>query len=217
MTEPERAEAITRRLRKIYPDRRPLLEYTTPYELLISVILSAQTTDNQVNRVTPELFGRYATPVDLAGADQESVESIVHSTGFYRSKARNIIGAAHVIHERFGDTVPEEMTDLLSIPGVGRKSANVIRGVVYGHPSIVVDTHLTRVCNRLGFVTGRNPDVIERELRALVPDRDQTDFSMGVNLHGRARCHARRPDCGSCEIRRFCPFQAGAVNGSDGN
>lgn len=198
--------AVARRLKRVYPDRRPLLEYNSPFELLISVILSAQTTDAQVNLVTPELFTRYPGPRELAAANQEEVERIVHSTGFFRSKARNIIAAAHVVQDRFGGSVPEEMNDLVSIPGVGRKSANVIRGVVYGQPSVVVDTHLTRVCNRLGFVSGKNPDIIERELRALLPEDSQTDFSMGVNLHGRARCFARKPDCAGCEIRRFCPF-----------
>ena len=203
--EADRAIAVTNRLRKIYPDRRPLLEYSSPFELLISVILSAQTTDNQVNEVTPALFNQYPTPASLAAADRLDVEQLVHSTGFFRNKARNIIGAARAIHNRYGDQVPREMDDLVSIPGVGRKSANVIRGVVFGLPSIVVDTHLTRVSNRLGLATGKNPDIIERELRRIVAEEYQTDFSMGVNLHGRARCFARKPDCSACEIREFCP------------
>ena len=202
----ERSREITRRLCREYPDRRPLLHYRSPFELIIAVILSAQTTDAQVNEVTPALFRRYPGPADLAIADVEEVESIVHSTGFYRNKARNIIGAARVIHERFADQVPREMDDLVSIPGVGRKSANVIRGVVFGLPAIVVDTHLMRVSHRLGLAEGRNPDAIERTLKAVVPVETQTDFSMALNLHGRACCTARKPHCGRCVIRVLCPY-----------
>jgi endonuclease III len=202
----ERATAITERLCAAYPDRRPLLTFDSPYQLAVAVILSAQTTDAQVNRVTPVLFGRFPTPEDLAGADQGEIESIVHSTGFYRTKAKNIIGAARAIHGRFGGQVPESMDELTSIPGMGRKSANVIRGVVFGRPSIVVDTHLMRVSNRLGLVNGRNPVVIERELKAIVPPGIQIDFSMSANLHGRYRCSARKPDCANCEIRDLCPY-----------
>ena len=209
-----RITRITKRLCEVYPDRRPLLQYQSPFQLLISVILSAQTTDAQVNTVTPALFHAYPTPADLAGATQTDMEALVHSTGFYRNKARNVIGAARAIHTRFGDSVPQSMGDLTSIPGVGRKTANVIRGVVFGEPSIVVDTHLTRVSNRLGLVNTKNPDVIERELRALVPELIQTDFSMGVNLHGRARCFARDPDCENCEIRPLCPHPQGDIEGS---
>lgn len=206
MTERDRAVWITRRLCDVYPDRRPLLNYRSPYELLIAVILSAQTTDAAVNLVTPELFASFPRPGDLAAAPTVEVERIIHSSGFYRNKARSIIGAARVIHERFGGEVPESMEDLLVIPGVGRKSANVIRGVVFGHPSIVVDTHLARVSNRIGFVETKNPDIIERELRALIPPSVQTDFSMSVNLHGRYRCHSRKPDCAACEIKKRCMY-----------
>ena len=206
MNATDRAIAITRRLCSAYPDRRPLLVYGSPFELLIGVILSAQTTDAQVNLVTPELFRRYPAPADLARAEPDDVEPIVRSTGFYRNKTKSVIGAARVIHERHADRVPGTMEELVAIPGVGRKSANVILGVVHGQPAIVVDTHLMRVTNRLGFVIGRNPDKIERELREIVPADHQTDFSMAVNRHGRARCFARKPDCPGCEVRDLCPW-----------
>jgi endonuclease III len=208
MNASERVITITARLCKAYPDRAPLLTFSSPYELAIAVILSAQTTDAQVNRVTPGLFARFPTAATLADADQGEIESIVRSTGFYRNKAKNIIGAARVIRDEFGNQLPESMEDLTSIPGMGRKSANVIRGVVFGEPSIVVDTHLTRVSNRLGLVNSRNPAVIERELKGVVPPEIQTDFSMSINLHGRYRCLARTPDCRNCELRDLCPYPA---------
>lgn len=207
----ERARAVNDRLTAAYPDRRPLLHYRSPFELVISVILSAQTTDAQVNLVTPALFERYPTPAALAAAEQADVEAIVHSTGFFRSKARNIIAAAATIEREFSGEVPRTMEELVTVPGMGRKSANVILGVIYGEPSIVVDTHLTRVTNRLGFVDGKNAVKIERELREIVPPEIQTDFSMAVNLHGRYRCHARKPDCAHCEVFDLCawPERAG--------
>ena len=204
MTTPDRSIAVTRILNKTYPDRSPLLDYSSPFELAISVILSAQTTDAQVNQVTPALFSRYPTPKALGEAEQSEVEEIVHSTGFYRMKAKNIIAAGRFIHEECGGVVPDSIAALVRVPGMGRKSANVIMGVVHGSPSIVVDTHLTRVSNRIGLVSGKNPEKLERELRAIVPASLQTDFSMGVNLHGRYRCFARTPDCANCEIRDLC-------------
>ena len=223
MNATERATEVTRVLTSIYPDRRPLLHYSSAYELVIAVILSAQTTDAQVNLVTPELFSRYPTPADLAAAPTSEVERIVHSTGFYRNKAKNIVAAAATIEREFGGEVPSTMDELVTIPGMGRKSANVILGIVYGEPSIVVDTHLTRVANRLGFVDGKNPQKIERELRAIVPADLQTDFSMTVNFHGRYRCYARKPDCAACEIYDLCRWperearaEAGRQEAADG-
>ncbi|MFW5789195.1 MAG: endonuclease III [Spirochaetota bacterium] len=216
MNATQRATAVTEVLRDVYPDRRPLLRYSSAYELVIAVILSAQTTDTQVNLVTPELFSRYPTPADLAQATIDDVERIVHSTGFYRNKAKNTIAAAATIEREFGGSVPATMEELVRIPGVGRKSANVILGVVYGEPAIVVDTHLTRVASRLGFVDGKNPQKIERELRAIVPAGLQTDFSMAVNLHGRYRCYARKPDCAACEIYCLCRWPERGVRAAGG-
>ncbi len=201
-----RTKLITEILNEQYPDRRPLLVYRSPFELVISVILSAQTTDAQVNKATPALFEAYPTPEALAAAPVGEVEQLVRSTGFYRNKARNIVAAADVIEERFGGTIPESMDELVTIPGMGRKSANVILGVVYRKPSIVVDTHLTRVTNRIGLVAGKNPEKIERELKEIVPESMQTDFSMAVNLHGRAVCMARKPACERCAIRELCDY-----------
>lgn len=207
MNATDQSVAVTKRLCEVYPDRRPLLKYASAYELVISVILSAQTTDAQVNLVTPELFSRYPEPADLASASQQEVEEIVHSTGFYRNKAKNIIGAARAIDDGFGGEVPSTMEELVSIPGMGRKSANVILGVIHGQPSIVVDTHLMRVTNRLGLVGGKNPQKIERELKEIVPAEYQTDFSMTVNFHGRYRCYARKPDCAACELFDLCGWK----------
>ena len=201
----ERVKRITNRLCAAYPDRRPLLVYRSSFELMVSVILSAQTTDAQVNAVTPQLFARYPAPADLASARQEDVEKPVHSTGFYRNKAKSIIAAARAVHERHADQVPATMDELVAIPGMGRKSANVILGVLHNEPSIVVDTHLGRVTRRLGLTDSTNPVVVERELRSIVPANRQTDFSMAVNLHGRARCTARSPDCSGCEVGDLCP------------
>lgn len=207
----QRSERATRAIEaseilcRVYPDRRPLLAYDSPFQLLIAVILSAQTTDAQVNTVTPDLFRHYPDPASLAAAPEARVEQLVYRTGFYRNKARNVIGAAAAIVGRFGGRVPEGMADLVSIPGVGRKSANVIRGAVYHRPSIAVDTHLLRVTRRLDLVSATAPDAIERELRAIVPEPIQSDFSMTVNFHGRHRCHSRSPDCAGCEIRHLCP------------
>jgi endonuclease-3 len=202
----ERAAAITEILNDEYPNRQPLLVYRSSFELVISVILSAQTTDAQVNKATPALFAAYPTPDALAAAPVGEVEQLVRSTGFYRNKARNIVAAAGVIEERFGGKIPESMEELVTIPGMGRKSANVIRGVVYGKPSIVVDTHLTRVTNRIGLVSGKNPAKLERDLKEIVPEEMQTDFSMAVNLHGRAVCTARNPACDRCAIRELCDY-----------
>jgi len=201
-----RAVRIHGTLSSIYPDARPLLSYRNPFELLIAVILSAQTKDAQVNRVTGALFSRFPTPAALAAAPREEVEEIVHSTGFYRSKARNIQGAATELDKQFNGKVPGSMDQLLQIPGVGRKSANVILGVVYGKPSIVVDTHFGRVVRRLELTGQKDPVRVEREIRSLVPEEMQTPFSMEINLHGRYCCTARAPRCEKCPIRKECPY-----------
>lgn len=183
----------------------PLLVFDGVFQLLIAVILSAQTTDAQVNRVTPKLFRQFPTPPSLAGASQDAVEEIVHSTGFYRTKAKNIRMAARVVVERFNGNVPETMKELLSIPGVGRKSANVVLGGWYGRPAIIVDTHFSRVVRRLGLTTAVDPSRIENDLRLIVPEEIQYAFSMLINHHGRLTCAARKPQCGSCVLRVLCP------------
>ena len=205
MKTPERARIITDILNAEYPDRKPLLNYRNPYELLIAVILSAQTTDAGVNKVTPLLFECYPSPEELALAVQGEVEDIIHSTGFFRVKAANIIKTAATLSDQFGGKVPGTMEELTALPGVGRKTANVILYHIYDQPAIIVDTHFKRVTNRLGFTNKTDPLQIERELLKIIPREIQSDFSMGINLHGRRYCHPRKPECGSCPIRDYCP------------
>ena len=187
-----------------YPKEIGFIHSRSPYEHLIAVILSAQTTDRQVNLVTPDLFGRYPLPADLSRADTADVERIIHSVGFYRVKAKNIIAAARAIHENFGDQVPHDMDQLLSIPGVGRKSAHVIRGGCYGYPAIIVDTHFGRVVHRLGLTSSKNPGVIEKDIASQLDESEQYRFSMTVNLHGREVCHAKKPACSACMLINIC-------------
>jgi endonuclease III len=191
-------------LDEIYPEKLGFLTYHTPYELLISVILSAQTTDKQVNNITGNLFSTYPKPADLAGADQLDVEKIIKSTGFFHAKAKNIIGAAKVIHNDFADEIPDSMKLLLRIPGVGRKSANVVLGAVYNKPAIIVDTHFGRVVRRIGLCETKNPDKVEQEIGLLLEPKYQYRFSMTVNTHGRAVCHARKPACLECTLFPHC-------------
>jgi endonuclease-3 len=192
------------------PESDPLLEFEGCYQLLIAVIMSAQTTDAQVNEVTPELFAKYPSPVDLSEAPQEEVERIIHSTGFYRTKARNIRGAALALVHRFGGEVPDTMDELITLPGVGRKSANVVLGHCFGRPAIIVDTHFGRVVRRIGLTAERAPEKIETALKEQVPADIQYRFSMLINRHGRITCVARSPRCGDCPVRGHCEF------GSDG-
>ena len=188
-----------------YPGELGFLRYRSPFELLIAVILSAQTTDRQVNAVTPELFRQFPTPAMLAAAEADEVADIIRSTGYFRVKSRNSIQAARVIHEEFADAVPDEMELLLKIPGVGRKSANVILGAVFDKPAIIVDTHFARVVRRLGLTRAGSPAVIEREVSELVAPGRQYRFSMLINNHGRVSCQARSPDRRSCPLRQLCP------------
>lgn len=207
----QRALAILNRLEQAYPDLKPLLVYRNPYELLIAVILSAQTTDAQVNLVTPTLFSAFPDPCSLAAAPQQTVEELVHRTGFFRAKARNIRAAARIVCEQYDSQVPESMEQLVSLPGVGRKTANVLRGALFGLPAVIVDTHFARVTRRLGLATASTADGVEREILALVPPQRQYSFSMRVNYHGRYRCSARRPDCAGCEVRLLCPYPSEAT------
>lgn len=189
-----------------YPDTRPLLDFEGPYQLLIAVIMSAQTTDNQVNKITPDLFSAYPEPVDLAAAEVGDIEEIIKSTGFYRQKAKNIKKTARVLVDLHGGEVPESMDALVKLPGVGRKTANVVLGHYFGHPAIIVDTHFSRVCRRLGLTVLEDPVKIERDVKAQVPDAIQTAFSMAANRHGRYCCKARNPLCGECPVTSYCDF-----------
>lgn len=199
---------IVRRLEEAYPLAECTLDYKKDYELLFSVRLAAQCTDARVNEITPALFSRFPTLQSFAEADVAEVEEYVRSCGFYRAKARDIVGAAQMILRDFGGRVPDNMDDLLKLPGVGRKTANLILGDVYHVPgSTVVDTHCIRISNRLGLVDDlKDPVKIEAELRRCLPPEKSSDFCHRIVLHGRAVCTARRPDCAGCTLRSVCQF-----------
>ena len=196
---------IIKRLNAEYPDRETLLTHTDPFQLMMAVSLSAQTTDAAVNKVTPELFRRWPDPAALAGADAVELEALIHSLGFFRQKTRNLIAAARRLVEEFGGKVPREMNHLISLPGIGRKSANVIRAHVWNLPGIIVDTHFGRVCRRLGLTDAKDPEKVEREIAALIPEDLQITFSMTANFHGRRYCMSRKPNCAHCPLNDICP------------
>lgn len=200
-----RARRIVRELALTYPDVRCELDFGSPFELLVATVLSAQTTDRRVNQVTPVLFGRYPDPAALAGADVADVEQVIASTGFFRVKARTVVELSAALVDRFGGEVPRRLADLVTLPGVGRKTANVVLGEAFGVPGITVDTHVTRLAGRLGLSASTDPVAIERDLGALLTPKDWTPASQLLIWHGRRRCHARRPACGACPVARLCP------------
>lgn len=200
-----RARRMNRELGELYPDAHCELDFASPFELLIATVLSAQTTDVRVNSVTPTLFAKYPTPADLAAADPQDVEAIIQSTGFFRAKTKSIIGLAGALEERFGGEVPSRMKDLVTLPGVGRKTANVVLGNAFGVPGITVDTHFGRLARRFGWTTETDPDKVEAEVGALIPKQEWTILSHRLIWHGRRRCHSRRPACGACPLARWCP------------
>jgi endonuclease-3 len=200
----ERARRICRLLIAQYPDARCMLDHKDPFELLVATILAAQCTDERVNMVTPALFERFPNPAAMARADIEELETLVRSTGFFHTKAKSILGASDTLALRFPDRFPDRMEDLLTLPGVGRKTANVILGTCFGQPAIIVDTHVRRVAQRLGLATSDDPDEIERELQALIPRKDWTAFSNALTFHGRRCCIARKPDHEGCVVRALC-------------
>ena len=200
--------AIIEELKRLYPQGICSLNYPKPYELLFSVRLAAQCTDERVNQVTPALFARYPTLESLAEADVSEVETYIHSTGFFRAKARDIVAASRMMVEEFGGKVPDNMEDLLKLPGVGRKTANLILGDVYHTPGVVVaDTHCIRISGKLGLTDGaKDPVKVERQLRAILPPEESNDFCHRLVLHGRAVCTARKPDCQNCTLRPWCSY-----------
>ena len=200
-----RARRIVRELAVAYPDVRCELDFTTPFELIVATVLSAQTTDRRVNAVTPTLFATYPDAVSLASADPGDVEEIIAPTGFFRVKARTVVELSAALVERFDSQVPRRMADLVTLPGVGRKTANVVLGEAFGVPGITVDTHVARMARRMGFTESSDPVDIERDLGALLARRDWTPASQLLIWHGRRRCHARRPACGACPVDRWCP------------
>ena len=199
-----RALLTIERLRDVYPAATELA-HRNAFELLIATILSAQTTDRSVNLVTPELFRRYPTPIDLAAADPAEVERLIKPTGFFRVKTARIIAASRQILELFGGVVPSTLDELTRIPGIGRKTANVILGVGFEIPGFAVDTHVTRLTNRLRVVATRDPVKIEHQVCSMVPKEEWTGLSLRLILHGRRTCDARRPRCEECLLNDFCP------------
>ncbi len=202
------AREVMQRLEEAIPNADVALHHKSPFQLLIATILSAQCTDVRVNQVTPALFKRYSTPEDFASADQDILEAMIRPTGFYKNKAKNIINCAKEIVLRFGGRVPGRMDALVTLPGVGRKTANVVMGNVFGVPSIVVDTHVRRVVRRLKWTQSSDPDQIEVDLSHLLPQEKWTSGSHRLLLHGRHLCVARDPRCLKCPIFDFCPAEA---------
>jgi endonuclease-3 len=203
-----RARVVADRLAVEYPGTAKelcALRHRNPYELLTATILSAQTTDERVNLVTPALFARYPTPADLAAADPADVEDLVRTTGFFRNKTKSIMGMASALVERFGGEVPHRMADLVTIPGVGRKTANVVRSVAMGEPGLPVDTHVQRLSGRLGLTKQTDPVKIELELNPMVRTDERGALSLRLILHGRAVCKARKPRCDVCVLADICP------------
>ena len=208
-----RARRIVKVLGETYPDAQCELDFTTPLELLVATVLSAQCTDQRVNRVTPALFARYRSAADYAAADRGELESLIAPTGFFRQKAVTLMGIGQAITDRFGGHVPARLEDLVTLPGVGRKTANVVLGDAFGVPGITVDTHLGRLARRFGWTEESDPVKVERDLMGIFPRRDWTQMSHRVIWHGRRCCHATRPACGACSVARWCPsFGAGPTD-----
>lgn len=205
MTKKERALLAVEALKKKYPDSICSLNAENPLQLIIATRLSAQCTDARVNLVTPALFEKYKTVEDFAAADVDDVADIVHSCGFFRQKAKDIVGMCRKMIDDFGGNVPDNIDDLTSLPGVGRKTANLIMGDVYGKPAVVADTHLIRISNLLGLVATKDPLKVEMQLREILPPEESNDFCHRCVLHGRDTCISGRPKCSECEMRDFCP------------
>ena len=200
-----RARRINRVLAETYPDARCELDFTSPWELLIATVLSAQTTDKRVNAVTPTLFSHYPGPAELAEANPDDVEQIIASTGFFRAKTASIIKLAAAVEEDFGGEVPGKLKDLVTLPGVGRKTANVVLGNAFDVPGITVDTHFARLVRRFAWTGETDPVKVEAEIAELVPKKEWTDFSHRVIFHGRRVCHAKKAACGACGLAQWCP------------
>jgi endonuclease III len=201
----QRAPVVLERLRAEYPDARCALVHDNPFQLLTATILSAQSTDEMVNKTTPALFARYPTPADLTEANPEELETLIHSTGFFRSKAKSLIGMAQALEERFDGQVPTALEDLVTLPGVGRKTANVVRSVAFDLPGLPVDTHVGRLARRLRLTTETDPVKAEYDLNRLIAEQERGRFSLRLIEHGRRVCLARRPRCDQCVLADICP------------
>lgn len=201
----KRARSIMRALAKTYPDAWCELDHADAWQLVIATILSAQCTDKMVNQVTPSLFAELPTPEALAAADPARVETLIKRTGFFRQKTKSIQAVARAVAGEFGGTVPHTMDQLTALPGIGRKTANVVLGTAYGKPAIFVDTHVNRLSNRLALTVEDDPVKVERDLQALLPPKQWTLFAHRLIHHGRRVCHARKPLCSTCTLARWCP------------
>jgi endonuclease-3 len=200
-----RARRINRELTQAYPDAHCELDFRNPLELLVATILSAQTTDVRVNLVTPQLFAKYKTAADYAAADRAELERVIVSTGFFRAKTNSLIGLGQALCDRFGGEVPDTLEQLVTLPGVGRKTANVVLANAFGKPGIAVDTHVGRLARRLGFTNETDPVRVEHALGALIPKSDWGMLSHRLIFHGRRVCHSRKPACGACPVAALCP------------
>lgn len=201
-----KAKNISEILFTIYPEATCSLDYEEPLELLIATILAAQCTDERVNIVTRDLYKKYTSVYDYANTNPEELENDIRSAGFYRNKAKNIIGCCKKLIKDFGGKVPDNMEDLLSLPGVGRKTANVVLGNIYGIPGVIVDTHCKRLSKRIGLTEEEDPEKVESDLMKILPEEDWTAFSNSLVYHGRAICNSRKPNCAKCPIANYCDF-----------
>jgi endonuclease-3 len=200
-----RAKVIYRQLSKNYPNVRCELDYKNAFQLLVATVLSAQCTDKRVNQTTPALFKKYPNPQKMAKADAKDIQNLVKSTGFFRAKAKNIKGLSNKIIEEFDGKVPSNLEDLITLPGVGRKTANVVLGHAFGIPGITVDTHFGRLSRRFGWSKQKNPVKVEFEVGELIPAKEWTNLSQRMIWHGRRVCHSRKPACGACALAKLCP------------
>ena len=200
-----RARRMNRLLAQAYPDAHCELDFTTPLELVVATVLSAQCTDRRVNQVTPAVFARYRSAADYAGADRDELEDLIRPTGFFRAKTNSIIGIGQALCDRFDGQVPGRLVDLVTLPGIGRKTANVVLGDAFGVPGITVDTHFGRLSRRLGWTQETDPVKVEAQVGELVERREWTMLSHRVIFHGRRCCHALKPACGACPLARMCP------------
>lgn len=203
----KRLREIAKALQRAMPNPKMELDHRSPWELLVATILSAQCTDQRVNQVTPALFRRYRGPAELAAANLPELEQIIRSTGFFKSKAKHLVACGKAVAERFNGQVPQTMEELVTLPGVGRKTANVILGNAFGQPGVVVDTHVKRVAKRLGLTRSDNPDRVEQDLQQLMPRSQWTAVSQRLLLHGRYVCLARKPRCCTCSVYQYCPWK----------
>lgn len=207
MTKKEKARIINDELNRLYPEAACSLTYTNPLELIIATVLSAQCTDARVNIVSKDLFVRYRTAEDFAGADLDELMQIIKPCGFYKNKAKNIQGLCRAVIERFGGSIPGTMDELLTLPGVGRKTANLVLGTVFNDPGIVADTHCIRLSNRFGLCNSEDPVKVEQQLTALIPKPERLVFCHRLIYHGRAVCTARSPKCGDCTLVALCAYK----------